>query len=193
MQWIFTNKCFLFTVGSVCRVKRFTTGTRSVADISLMTKRLKRRCGSRWDKSKDFNAAGFDALVKRWDICISVWCRICREIKIFFSRFEYRMFYVVYQFVTYLLTLPHTSILSSIHLCNYLPSISNVIHAPTSLLFCPSTHLFNDVWAHLFTVYLNINPVFIRTLVLAPINICCIYGWYAEKTSLFMTLLQNRI
>jgi hypothetical protein len=34
------------------------------------------------------------------------WWRICREIKIFFSRLEYHMFYVLYPFVTYLLTLP---------------------------------------------------------------------------------------
>jgi hypothetical protein len=34
MQRIFTKKCFLFMVGSVCRVKRFTTGSRnSLKDI----------------------------------------------------------------------------------------------------------------------------------------------------------------
>jgi hypothetical protein len=38
---IFIKKCFLFTVGSVCRVKRFTTGSRNVANVSPMTKRLK--------------------------------------------------------------------------------------------------------------------------------------------------------
>jgi hypothetical protein len=36
-----------------------------VANVSLMTKRLKR-------KSKAFYAADFDALVKRWDKCIDV-------------------------------------------------------------------------------------------------------------------------
>jgi hypothetical protein len=50
----------IFTAGSACRVKRFTTGSRNVADVSLM-KRLKRRCGS----ISDFYAAGFDAPVKR--------------------------------------------------------------------------------------------------------------------------------
>jgi hypothetical protein len=36
-----------------------------VENVSLMTKRLKRR----WlrQQSKDFYATGFDALVKRWD------------------------------------------------------------------------------------------------------------------------------
>jgi hypothetical protein len=29
MQRTFIKKCFLFTVGSVCRVKRFTTGSRN--------------------------------------------------------------------------------------------------------------------------------------------------------------------
>jgi hypothetical protein len=33
------------------------------------------------------------------------WWRICWEINVF-SRFEYHMFYVLYSFVTYLLTLP---------------------------------------------------------------------------------------
>jgi hypothetical protein len=33
------------------------------------------------------------------------WWRTCREINVF-SRFEYHMFYVLYPFVTYLLTLP---------------------------------------------------------------------------------------
>jgi hypothetical protein len=36
------------------------------------------------------------------------WLRICREINVFFSSFEYRMFYVLYPFVTYLLILPRT-------------------------------------------------------------------------------------
>jgi hypothetical protein len=35
------------------------------------------------------------------------WWRICREINVF-SRLEYHMFYVLYPFVAYLLTLPRT-------------------------------------------------------------------------------------
>jgi lipid-A-disaccharide synthase-like uncharacterized protein len=46
MQRIVIKKCFLFTVGNVCHVKRFTTGSSNVADFSLMTKRLKQRCRS---------------------------------------------------------------------------------------------------------------------------------------------------
>jgi hypothetical protein len=52
MQNILIKKCFLFMVGRVCRVKRFTTGSRNVAVVSLMTKRLKRRCGSGWDNNQ---------------------------------------------------------------------------------------------------------------------------------------------
>jgi hypothetical protein len=55
--------------GSVCRVKRFITGWRnSLKDEEVETdvrKWLRRQ-------PKDFYAAGFDALVKRWDKCISV-------------------------------------------------------------------------------------------------------------------------
>jgi hypothetical protein len=43
---IFIKKYFLFTVGSVCRVKQFTIVSRNVANISLMTKRLKWMCES---------------------------------------------------------------------------------------------------------------------------------------------------
>jgi hypothetical protein len=39
-----------------------------VANSSLMTKSLKRRCGRGWDSY----AAGLDALVKRWGKCIDV-------------------------------------------------------------------------------------------------------------------------
>jgi hypothetical protein len=53
---------------------------------------------------KDFYATAFDAQVKRWDKCIIVGVG-CQEIHVF-SRFEYHMFYVLYPFVTYLLTLP---------------------------------------------------------------------------------------
>jgi hypothetical protein len=59
------HKCFLFTVGSVCRVKQFTAGSRNVANVSLMTKRFETAL-RKWlrQQSKDFYAAGFDALVK---------------------------------------------------------------------------------------------------------------------------------
>jgi hypothetical protein len=77
-----------------------------MANISLITKRLKQRCKSGWDNSqKDFYAAGFDALVRRWDKCINVGGGYIEKC---FSRFAYHMFYVLYPFVTYLLTLPHT-------------------------------------------------------------------------------------
>jgi hypothetical protein len=63
-------------------------------------------------QSKDFYAAGFDALVKRWDKCISVAGGYVE--KYFFSIFEYYMFYVLYRFVTYLLTLPRLAMLCSL-------------------------------------------------------------------------------
>jgi hypothetical protein len=46
IQRIFMKKCFLFTVGSVCRVKWFTSGSKNVANVSLMTTRFKWRRGS---------------------------------------------------------------------------------------------------------------------------------------------------
>jgi hypothetical protein len=97
MQRIFIKKCFLFTVGSVCRIKCFTTGSRNslknVRKLQMMPDQVRK-----WlrQQSKDFYAAGFDALVKRWEGQVyQYWWRICREINVF-SRFEYHMFYVLY-------------------------------------------------------------------------------------------------
>jgi hypothetical protein len=59
MQRIFIKKYFLFTVGSVSLVKWFTAVPEQVR---------------KWlrQQPKDLYAAGFDALVKRWDKCINV-------------------------------------------------------------------------------------------------------------------------
>jgi hypothetical protein len=76
MQRMFIKKRFLFNVGNVCRVKQFTTGSRNclkavrksqmmLDQVALVPKWLRQQ-------SKDFCDAGFDALVKRWDKCISV-------------------------------------------------------------------------------------------------------------------------
>jgi hypothetical protein len=60
----------------------------------------------KWQRqqSKDFYAAGFDALVKRWDKCISVRGRDVEK-HVFFSGSNIT-FYVLYPCVTYLLTVP---------------------------------------------------------------------------------------
>jgi hypothetical protein len=59
---------FLFTVESVCRVKLFHLGGKLFADDEVETEVWK------WLRQdlKEFYAAGFDALVKRWDKCVSV-------------------------------------------------------------------------------------------------------------------------
>jgi head-tail adaptor len=91
-------------VGSVCRVQRFRLGEKCFADDEEVETEVRK-----WlrHQSRDLYVAGFDALVKRWDKCINVWWRICREINAF-SRLEYHMFYVSYPFVTYLPNLPRT-------------------------------------------------------------------------------------
>jgi hypothetical protein len=69
VQRILIKKNFLFTVGSVCRLKRFTTGSRNyLKDEEVETEVRK------WlrQEPKDFYAAGFDSLVKLWDKCINV-------------------------------------------------------------------------------------------------------------------------
>jgi hypothetical protein len=68
MQRIFIKKYFLFTVGSVCRVKWFTAGWQASHDEQVESEMRK------WlrQQSEDFYTSGFDALVKRWNKYISV-------------------------------------------------------------------------------------------------------------------------
>jgi hypothetical protein len=69
MQRVFIRKYFLFTVGSVCRVMRFHLGGKRFADDEEVETEVRK-----WlrQQSIDVYAAGFDALVTRWDKCISV-------------------------------------------------------------------------------------------------------------------------
>jgi hypothetical protein len=69
MQRMFMEKYFLFTVGSVCRVKLFCLGGKRFADDEEVETEVRK-----WlrQQSKDFYVAGFDALVKRYDTCINV-------------------------------------------------------------------------------------------------------------------------
>jgi hypothetical protein len=63
---LFIKKYFLFRMCGVCCVKRFSLGGKRFADEEIETEVRK------WlrQQSQDFYAAGFDALVKRWDKCI---------------------------------------------------------------------------------------------------------------------------
>jgi hypothetical protein len=99
---IFIKKYFLFTVRSVCRVKRFTTGSiNSLKDVrkSQMMPDLVHK----WlrQQSKDF-----DTLVKRGSSVSMLVEDVSRNKWFFFSRVEYHMFCAVCPFRTYLLTLP---------------------------------------------------------------------------------------
>jgi hypothetical protein len=66
---IFIKKCFLFTVGSVCHVSGSQLGGRRFVDDEEVETEVRKW---RRQQSKYFYAAGFDALVKRWDKCINV-------------------------------------------------------------------------------------------------------------------------
>jgi hypothetical protein len=73
MQRIFIKKCFLFTVGSVCHVKQFTTVSRNCFE-DIQKSQMTPEQVWKWlrQQSKDYYAVGFEALVKRWDKCINV-------------------------------------------------------------------------------------------------------------------------
>jgi hypothetical protein len=66
------KEIFLFTLGSVCRVKRFKTGSRNSLK-GVRKSQMMPDQAPKWlrQQSKTY-AAGFDALVKRWDKCISI-------------------------------------------------------------------------------------------------------------------------
>jgi hypothetical protein len=81
-------------------------------------------------ESKNFCAAGFDALVKQWDKCIMLVEDMSGNKS--FSRFKYHMLYVLYPFVTYLLTLPRIMWLQE--------SREHSVYA-ASIPFCPSSNL----------------------------------------------------
>jgi hypothetical protein len=69
MQRIFIKKCFLFTVGSVCSVRGFTSLSRTSVEDEMIETEVRK-----WlrQQSKDLYAAGFYPVVMRWDMCISV-------------------------------------------------------------------------------------------------------------------------
>jgi hypothetical protein len=81
MQRIFTKKCFLFTIESVCRVNRFTTGWQmfrwwrrgwnGFAEVSETTVKRPLSCGFRH----------IDKTIGQICHC---WWRICEHIKVFF-------------------------------------------------------------------------------------------------------------
>jgi hypothetical protein len=97
---------FLLTVGSVCLSKQFSLGDK----FSLTTKRLKRRCRSGWDSSQRLTCCGFRRTDKQMRQVYQCWWVICGETNVL-SRFEYHILYVLYPFVTYILTLPRNFIL----------------------------------------------------------------------------------
>jgi hypothetical protein len=73
MHRILIKKYLLFTVGSDCLVKRFINMSKNslkgVRKSQMMPDQVRK-----WlrQQSKDFYAAGFEALIKRWDKYISV-------------------------------------------------------------------------------------------------------------------------
>jgi hypothetical protein len=107
---IFIKKCSLFTVGSVCHVKQFTTG--------LQTFHWWRRGWNGGAKVaettvKRLPCCGFQRTGKAMGQVYQCWWRIRREINVF-SRFEY---HILHPFVTRLLTLPRTSATTSTCTC----------------------------------------------------------------------------
>jgi hypothetical protein len=78
-------------------VEKFSQGLSKVADDAQPGGEVAETT------AKDFYAAGFDALIMRWDNCIIVGGGYVEKY-VFFSKFEYHIFYFIYLFVFYLRT-----------------------------------------------------------------------------------------
>jgi hypothetical protein len=98
-----THEGLLFTVASVCRVKRSQMGGTRFADVVEVGTEVRK-----WlrQQSEDFCAAGFDAPAHRQSdgTSVSVFVEGMSRSKCYFFWFEYRMCYVLYPFVSYLPT-----------------------------------------------------------------------------------------
>jgi hypothetical protein len=131
MQRIFIKKCFLFTVGSDCRVKLFTTGGKRFADDEKVETEVRKWLRQQF---KRLLCCGFLRTGKAMGQVYQCWWTICRDIKGFY-RFEYDMFYVPYSSVTYLLTLPRTMwqnrhLKRSYFKAIYCPISSDILRSP---------------------------------------------------------------
>jgi hypothetical protein len=101
---IFVDKSFLFMVGSAFRVKRSTLE----ANILLKTKRWNGGVEVAETTVRRHLSCRFRRNGKMIGQVYQNWSRTWREINVF-SRFEYQKFYVLYPFVTYLLTFLRTN------------------------------------------------------------------------------------
>jgi hypothetical protein len=85
-QRIFIKKCFLFMVGRVCRVKRFTIGSintpKNVRKSHILPDQVRK-----WlrQESKRLLCFGFRRTGKAMGQVYQCWWRICREINVFFQ------------------------------------------------------------------------------------------------------------
>jgi hypothetical protein len=76
------KKCLLFTVGSVCRVRLFTTGSRN---YHLGGKRLADDAEVETEVQTWLLCCGFRRTGKAMGQMYESWCRKCREINVFFQ------------------------------------------------------------------------------------------------------------
>jgi hypothetical protein len=94
-------------VGSVCSVKWFTAGRETWQTFRWWWRGWNGGAEVAETTVKRLLCCGFRRSGKAMGQVYQCWWRVCREINVF-SKFECHMFYVLYPFVTYLLTLPRT-------------------------------------------------------------------------------------
>jgi hypothetical protein len=134
---VYGGKCLLRKVVHKC----FEKSLKDVRKSQVMPYQVRKLLRQ---QPKDFYAAGFETLLKQWDKCINVGGGYVEKL-LFFPWFEYNMFYVLYPFVTYLLTLPRISL----YLSTCLISLS--FYLSIHLSIPPPMHLFLHIFIYLST------------------------------------------
>jgi hypothetical protein len=99
------KEMFLFTGGKCLSLKAVHNWVEKRSKFLTITKKLKRCAEVTKTAVKTLLCCGCRRTGKAMGQMYRCWWRICREINIF-SSFEYPMFYILYPFVAYLLTLP---------------------------------------------------------------------------------------
>jgi hypothetical protein len=111
---IFIKKCFLFAVGSACRVKRFTTGWQT---FRWWRRVWNWRAEVAETKVERLICCGFRLTGRAMGQVYQCWWRICREINVFpVSNITYFTFISICDLFTGSLSYIHTYIHTYIHI-----------------------------------------------------------------------------
>jgi hypothetical protein len=147
MQRTSVEKCSLFMVGSICRVKRFTSGSiHFLKDFRKSQMMPGPRAEVAEKIFKRLLCRGFRRTGKAMGQVYRCWWRICREINVF-TRFEFHMFYVyIHSRPIYLLSLVQDITQDElIEMCNAVVAEITVLNPNRQLILSSQTWLWKSL------------------------------------------------